>query len=204
MRRLRWTGSSWNRRGTRSGVCCADGGTCGRRTAPAGMGDFAGARVRSGKAAVAKDAAIWREAWKLPANLRRLSPGAPVVAGTATPHDVERIAFATALGIFYTNDGDAAVGGVADQVLPAASVDAAETEIVRPYGHGLVTVEPAPSSALAFPGAKAGDTAADFHFGDAIDFDFDGTLTVAAAPSDIGGAGLLPAPLGEGAEGGDY
>jgi len=108
-----------------------------------------------------------------------------------------------ALGIFNTNDGAAAVGGVADQVLTAASVNAAETEIIGPRGHGLVTVEPAPRGALAFASAEAGGSSTNFHFGDAIDFDFDGTLTVAAAAADIGGAGLLAAPLGEGAEGGD-
>ena len=132
--------------------------------------------------------------------MRLVAPAAIVIVATA-PHDVERIPFAAALSIFYADDGDAAIGRVADQVLAPAAIDAAEAEVVWPCGHGLVTVESTPSGALADARAQAGGGAADLDFGGAIDFDFNRTfsVTVPTAPSDVGGSCLFAAPLGESA-----
>src|ERR1017187_5070317 len=55
--------------------------------------------------------------------------GCGVVA--TAPHEVEGIAFGSAIRIFNANDGDPAVAWFADQLLPAAPIDAGKAEIGR-------------------------------------------------------------------------
>ena len=109
-------------------------------------------------------------------------------AAATAPEDVKRVAFAASLVVFDSNHGSAAIVGTADQILSAATVDSLETEIVGSHRHFLIALEAAEGGRRAVEGTDGCVATGYFHFGDIVDFDFDGAFAVSAASADFSGA----------------
>src|ERR1035437_9856157 len=116
--------------------------------------------------------------------------GTGVVA--TTPNEVEGVAFGSALGIFNVDDGHSAVARIADQLLPAAAIDACKAKLGRADGQRSAALEAAPLRRAARDIPDGSLVAADLDIRDPVDYHFDGALTaVAAATGDHGGAALV-------------
>ena len=111
---------------------------------------------------------------------------------------VEGVGFTAALVVFDEDDGGTFGAGFVEEVLGASAVDAAETEGGGDGGHGTVAIEAAPGGGAAFAGVDFGHVAADFDFGDAVDYEFQSALAAAATAVDVGRADLGGEGGGEG------
>ena len=124
--------------------------------------------------------------------------GVESAAAAAAPEDVKSVAFAATFAVFDANDSASAVVGPADQILSAAAVDSFEAEIVGTDRHFLIALETTERGGCAVQGTNGGVATGYFHFGDAVDFDFDGAFAVSAASADFSGTTVGDA-LGPGA-----
>src|ERR1035438_3904196 len=106
----------------------------------------------------------------------------------AAPDEVEGIAFGSVPGIFNADDGDAAVARIADQLLPAAAIDALKAELGGVAGQGRAALEAAPLRGLARNISDDSLIAADIDLGDSVNHHFDGALAaIGTATADHGG-----------------
>ena len=115
------------------------------------------------------------------------STGARTGIGEAAPRNVKGVAFGSALGIFDADHGGTAVARIADQVLPAAAIDALKAEIARVARQGTAALEAAPLRGIARDIPEYSEIAADFDLGDSIYYHFDGALAAVTATTDDGG-----------------
>jgi hypothetical protein len=98
----------------------------------------------------------------------------------AAPHQIKRVAFGTALGIFDADNCRAALAGVANQLLATAAVDSGEAEVRSITRHGAGAFEAAPLSRLAGEIADNALIAADLDLGRAVHHDFNCAFTLIA------------------------
>ena len=110
----------------------------------------------------------------------------------SAPDEVEGIAFGAALGIFNADDGDAAVAWIADQLLPAAAIDAGEAETGRVARQRSAALEAAPLRGTAGDISDDSLVAADLDLGGSVNHHFNGALAaIRAAAADHGGTALI-------------
>jgi hypothetical protein len=113
-------------------------------------------------------------------SLVRVAPLAPdsIIPGIArviqisiarAPGEVECVSFLATAGIFYTNHRRPAIAGIAHELLPAASIDAAEPEVHRVRGKGTGTLETTELGRLPGEVPDPSTIATYFDFGRAID-----------------------------------
>jgi hypothetical protein len=92
------------------------------------------------------------------------------VCGSASPEQVERVAFGPAVGILYLDHRrTAVVARIANQCLPASAIHACEAKIRRVRRHRGGAFEAPPLGRLPVQVAQVGAIAADFDLSRAVD-----------------------------------
>jgi hypothetical protein len=105
---------------------------------------------------------------------------------TATPGKVELIPFGPAIGILNANDGIPAITGVANQFLPASTVNPGEAKVYRGRWQNTIAFEPPPLGRLPGQCSYYPQVSPDLNVGRRVNLDFDGALSlvaIAAAPN---------------------
>src|SRR5205814_893008 len=108
--------------------------------------------------------AIFRRRWRRP-------------AATIPPLDVERVSFRSTIRIIDAHYRDAAITRIANQLLPAAAIHAAESEESRIRRHHTCAFESPPLGRLPGYIAKGRRVAADLDLGGTVHYDFDRALS---------------------------
>ncbi len=107
------------------------------------------------------------------------------------PFEIERVSFASALGIFNTYDCRAAIlSRVADQVHVSSAIDPLKTKIGRISGQCIGAFQATKSCRLAGQRSNETRVSAQFYFGNPVHFHFDGAFAPIAAAA---GDGRTPA-----------
>src|SRR5439155_7473688 len=108
-----------------------------------------------------------------------IRPGSARIGRASTrPRQIERIPLRSSLRIFNANYRNPAISRIADQRLPAASVNSGESEVGRIHGHSSRALEPAPLRRLAGEIPQNGIVASHFNLCYSVDHNFNGALTL--------------------------